>query len=425
MNTPETDRPPVDPILVVDDEKTVLATLQQTLQRCRYETVGTSDPLIALEHLKNRPFSVIISDQMMPEMSGLELLAHARQLQPNATRILITAVVNLGMVIDAINQGDIFRFIVKPWLHEEFIATIQNGVQRYELICQNTLLEAASQTLNGRLVELNRSLEEQSRLTATQNGRLSELNAALDTSLASSLDLCVHTLQSFYPSLGSQARRACQLCRDIAIVLDLGPEDQRALESGALLHDIGLVGIPRRVIRRWQEEPHLLEPTERGLIERHPVLSQELAAHGCNLEIVGKIIRAHHENFDGSGYPDRLAGDDIPWLGRLLAVAVTHASSRLTEVESTDQIKAASGQFFDPEAVRIFLQSRVMEPNLRKERKISLADLRPGMIMAQNVYAPNDRLLLPQGQRLDAAFIEKVLSQNRVLPMNQTLVVYG
>jgi len=176
MHSPDDIAHPRDPILVVDDEKIFLSALLQTLQRAGYEAVAHNSPLEALAELQRRKFSVIISDQLMPELSGLELLAKARQIQPFATRILATAVLNLDTVIAAINKGEIFRFIIKPWLHEEFIATLKNAVQRHELICQNARLQEATQTMNAQLVDLNRSLEQQVQLTTRQNSELGQLN---------------------------------------------------------------------------------------------------------------------------------------------------------------------------------------------------------------------------------------------------------
>ena len=105
-STPETN-PAQHRLLVVDDEDIVLVALRETLRRERYDVVATSDATAALEELRKREFSVIISDQCMPAMTGLELLAQAREIQPNATRILITAVLRLDPVIDAINKGEI------------------------------------------------------------------------------------------------------------------------------------------------------------------------------------------------------------------------------------------------------------------------------------------------------------------------------
>ena len=105
-------------ILVVDDEKVVLAALRETLRLEGYEVFAFEDPLEALRLLRATPFSVILTDQQMPVLSGLEFLAQVKELQPNATRILITAVLSLGTVIDAINKGEVYRFIVKPWLRD-------------------------------------------------------------------------------------------------------------------------------------------------------------------------------------------------------------------------------------------------------------------------------------------------------------------
>jgi response regulator RpfG family c-di-GMP phosphodiesterase len=425
MQNPGTTSPPTNPILVVDDEEMVLKTLQQTLRHCHYDTISTSNPLVALEQLKNQAFSVIISDQVMPEMSGLELLARARQIQPYATRILITAVINLDLVAEAINKGEIFRFIVKPWLREEFLATIKNSVQRYELICQNAHLQSATQSMNEQLVELNRSLEQQVQLVADQNRQLAEMNAALERNFVCSMELCVHTMQTFYPLLGNQARRVGHFCKAIAQVLQLGDEDRRVLESSALLYDIGLVGVPRTIIRHWQEDPSSLDPAEKAMIEQHPILGQELAAFGSNLKTVGEIIRAHHEHYDGSGYPDQLVGGKIPWLARLLAVAVAYASSRLVDADANEKIKMDSGAAFDPEAVRVFLRAQVMDVVPRKERQVALTELRPGMVLAEGIYTHNGLLLVPEGQRLNATFIEKVLNHNRIQPIRQSLIVYG
>lgn len=411
-------------LLVVDDEDIVLVALRETLRRERYDVVATSDPNTALAELRKTEFSVIISDQCMPAMTGLELLAQAREIQPNATRILITAVLSLDTVIDAINKGEIYRFIVKPWLREELLVTIKNAVQRNELIRQNDRLQAATQAMNEQLVELNRSLEQQVKLVAQQNLQLADVNQSLERSLLRSLELCLQTMQTFYPTLGHQARRVVQVCRSMAQLLNLSSEDRRILESAAWLHDIGLVGVPRRIIRRWQDDPASLDPAERALIEQHPILGQELSTFSSGLDKVGEVIRAHHERFDGKGYPDELAGEKIPWLARLLAVAVAEASSRLTREDTLEAVKLAAGTAFDPQAVRAFLQALPLAPGPRKERQIALSELRPGMVLAQGIYTSNGMLLVPEGQQLNATFIEKLLNHNRVQPITQSLVVY-
>jgi response regulator RpfG family c-di-GMP phosphodiesterase len=410
--------------MIVDDEEIILAALQETLRRANYQSFTFSDPRAAVAELKQRQFSVIITDQTMPGLSGLELLAEARKVQPYATRILITAVLSLDTVIEAINKGEIFRFIVKPWLREEFLATVQNAVQRYELLCQNARLQDATQSMNGQLVELNRSLEQQFKLVAQQNQQLGQINAALEQNLRRSMELCVHTMQTFYPSLGNQARRVADICKSIAQILKLSPEDRHVLESSALLHDIGLVGVPRHIIRKWHEEHEPLSPAEKALIEQHPILGQELAAFSSELDKVGEVIRAHHECYDGSGYPDQLAGEKIPWLARVLAVVVAYSSTPLSGSDAVEKIKLGAGSQFDPEAVRVFLRALAEAPASRKEREVMLGDLRPGMILARGIYTASGLLLVPEGQQLNTTYIEKLLNHNRVQPIAQSLLVY-
>jgi HD-GYP domain-containing protein (c-di-GMP phosphodiesterase class II) len=231
-------------------------------------------------------------------------------------------------------------------------------------------------------------------------------------------------MQTFYPSLGNQARRVTELSRAISQMAKLPPDEQRVLESAALLHDIGLVGVPRQIIRRWQEDPDSLGEPERALIQQHPILGQELAAFVSHLDKVGQTIRGHHERFDGHGYPDQLVGENIPWLARLLAVPVAFASCRLTDSEAVERIKTGASTAFDPEALRIFLRAQAVASVPRRERQVSLGELRPGMVLSRGIYTPSGLLLVPEGQRLNATYIEKVLNYNRVQTLVQTLTVY-
>ena len=412
-------------ILVVDDEEIVVSTLRETLRRQNYDVVATTDPTAALAELRTGSFAVIIADQRMPLISGLELLDQARQIQPHATRILMAGVVSLDTVIDAINKGEIYRFIVKPWLREELLVTIKNAVQRHELVQQNLHLQTATQTMNEQLVELNQSLEEQVKLVARQNQQLARMNQTLEQNLLRSMELSLHAAQTFYPTLGDQGRRVAQLCRAMAQVARISPARNAArLESAALLHDIGLVGAPRSLIRRWQENPQALNRAERALIEQHPVLGQELSAFGNGLEQVGVLIRVHHERMDGTGYPDKLPGDKIPWLGRLLAVAVAFAASKLVRDDAVEEIKLQANTAFDPDAVRVFLRALPLAHAPRREKQVPLSELRPGMVLARGIYTPNGLLLAPEGQQLNPTYIEKLLNHDRIQPINQSLVVY-
>jgi response regulator RpfG family c-di-GMP phosphodiesterase len=411
-------------LLIVDDEQLVLAGLREALTREGYHVTTATNPFAALEEFKKQIFSVIISDNHMPGVSGLEFLAQAKEIQPNASRILITAVLSLDTVIDAINKGEIYRFIVKPWLREELLATVKNAVQRYELIDNNTVLQSKAVVMNRELSEANRSLELQLARVAEQNESLGHLNQALAENLQYSVRLGLHVLQTFYPALGNHARRVHQICVSLAETLHLPAEQRQVLEFSAWLHDIGLVGIHRDLIRRWELEPETLSPDELKVVQSHPILGQDLIKFVHHLEDVGTIIRSHHERFDGGGFPDRLRGEEIPWLSRLLAVAVAYTESNFDPQNAVEFIKQGSGNAFDPEAVRAFLRALPKASVSAKERAVLISELEPGMILAKGIYTPNGLLLVPEGQPLNEGSIGKIVSHNKTTPIVQSLLVY-
>lgn len=412
-------------LLIVDDEPIVLAGLRETLRREGYDVVTAANPFIALDELRKGRFATIIADHQMPGVTGLEFLAQAKDIQPTATRILITAVLSLDTVIDAINQGEIYRFIVKPWLREELLVTVKNAVQRFEMIHDNTDLQSKAVVMNRELAQANTQLQQQIDRVAEQNDSLVQLNKALADNLQHSIELGLHVIETFLPTLGNQARRVHQVCGALAETLHLPAEQRQVLDFSALLHDIGLVGIHRDLIRRWETDPDSLKDDELTLIQSHPVLGQDLVKFGHHLEEVGVIIRAHHERFDGRGFPDGLKGGDIPWLARLLAVAVGFAESNFDPAIAVEAIKQGNGSAYDPEAVRAFLRAIPHAAVARKEREVLVSELEPGMVLAQGIYTPNGLLLIPEGQPLNEGAIGKIVSHNRTNPITQSLLVYG
>jgi response regulator RpfG family c-di-GMP phosphodiesterase len=415
--------PEASTILVVDDEPIVLAALQQTLERERFHVVACASPIKALALLAERDFAVIISDQRMPEMLGLDFLIASRPLRPNASRILITAVLSLPTIVDAINKGEIFRFVAKPWLREELIATVRNAVQRHELVTHNVVLQAETQRLNGELTEANAALARQVQDLEEQRQRLDHANRDLAANYEHSLELCRRILTTYDPILGGQAKALVEFAGHMA-GHDIFDDAQRhALRTAAWLCDLGLIGVPRDMLRAFRSKTEQLTERERAMLHNHPIYSQTIAALVDDGSGVGEVIRAHHERFDGRGFPDGLAGDAIPWPARCLAVAVGFVESGLPKSAAMDAILAESGKAYDPEAVRLFLKVTNLAQLPRQVREITLHELEPGMVLASGIYSPHGLLLIGEGQALSPATIAKIRSHNQVTPISQRLLV--
>ncbi|MBI3876444.1 MAG: response regulator [Verrucomicrobia bacterium] len=407
-------------ILAVDDEATVLAGLQETLTQAGHTVVTASSPAEALDKLRAERFAVVLSDfQMGGCMNGLEFLAKARELQPDAARILLTAVLNFATVFEHIQSGLLYRFMVKPWLREELLTNIHNALERFEFLQKLKGVETAASVAG-----LERALEEQRAASAAQNAKLGELNDALQQNLQHSVELCVKTMQTFYPSLGVRARRAFEVCKAMAATLKLSGNQRQVLEISAWLHDIGLMGISRSLIRRWEQQPASLDENEFRLVRSHPVIGAELVHFGSHLQDVRAVIRAHHERLDGTGYPDEIKGEQIPWLARLLAVAIAFADSTHDALTTIEAIRMGAGTKFDPEAVRVLVRAMPQAGVTRNVREVLLSELRPGMVLAKGVYTANGLLIMPDGQKLTNPFIGILHNHNAVNPISQSLLVY-
>lgn len=397
--------------------------LKHSLEREGFHVVSTTNPLKALAILHDRDFAVIISDQRMPEMAGLDFLVESRKLRPHCSRILMTAVLDLPVIVDAINRGEIFRFVAKPWLREELVATVRNAVQRHDLIVRNESLQLDTGRLNTQLREANAALEAQVRAIGEEKGRVDAANRELAARFESSLELCRRILMTYDPILGSQSKALVEFAGLMADTEHFTENERHALRSAARLCDLGLIGMPREMVRALRGGADKLSERERAQLQSHPVYSQTLAALVDPRPEVGDVIRAHHERFDGLGYPDGLSGKSIPWAARCLAVAVGFVESGLPKAAAIQAILARSGRDYDPEAVRLFIKVSHLVQLPKQVREITLAELAPGMVLASGIFSPHGLLLVSEGQPLNDATIAKIQSHNNATPISQRLLV--
>jgi response regulator RpfG family c-di-GMP phosphodiesterase len=425
MTPPSANPVTTSSLLIVDDEPIVLGALKETLEREKYHVVATTSALKALEILRDREFAVIISDQRMPEMMGLDFLIESKKLRPLSSRILITAVLSLPTIVDAINKGEIFRFVAKPWLREELTATVKNAINRYELIVKNEQLTGETRRLNEQLTAANAVLAEQVKTLENQKRDLDKANRELATSYEHSLDLCFRILATYDPMLSGQAKALVEIARKMADTEHFNDDEKHVLRASAWLSDLGLIGVPRELMRSFRAHPDRLSERDLNTLHSHPIYSQTLASHVDSRPAVGETIRAHHERWDGKGYPDGLSGLTIPWTARCLAVAVWFVECGLPKDQAIESVVAESGRALDPEAVRLFLKVTHLLHLPRQVKEILLDELQPGMILANGLYSPHGLLLVGEGQTLNSAMITKIRNHNLIDPISQRLLVYS
>ena len=422
MLTPPTDH---SAILIVDDDRDVLSALSETLAAEGYSIVCCANALEAVQMLKNRPFAAVLADQNMPDLTGLQLLAQVRDLQPDCSRLLITGLLAVDTLIEAINQGEIYRFIAKPWERGEIVATLHNAVNRCFLLRENRRLHEQAVQLNETLEQSNSELKSNLSLLEEQKLHLDRAHDALRQNFEHSLGLCFRLISTFYPLLGRQAQAVVEICRAMAATDYFTDAERHVLMTSAWIYDIGLVALDRPLLHKLFTRPESCSPEEHALMRHHPIIGQTLAAFVDQLQAVGATIRAHHERFDGAGYPDGHAGENIPWTARCLAVAVAFVQTGLPKAQACEFLRAQSGLGFDPEAVRLFFRATRLSDLPRNVKEVLMAELKGGMELARGIVTPSGLLLVPEGQVLTDLAVLKLQNHSMLRLVTERLLVYG
>ncbi|MFM8363723.1 MAG: HD domain-containing phosphohydrolase, partial [Verrucomicrobiota bacterium] len=387
-------------------------------------SVTTTSAEEALHYALDRQFAVVIADHNMPDMMGADLLHRFAQIQPSASRILITGIKSLDVVTAAVNSGEIFRFVTKPWISAEMMATLHNAVQRFELIESNRRLERTTLDLNQKLSDANSKLERQLKELEAGKREIDISHDALKTNFSRSLELCQRILSTFNPLLGEQAKAAVKICETMAGTHYFDAEQKHVLEVSARLYDIGLTNIPPGFMMSVQNDLADTPPELKTVFQNHTIHGQTLASFVDLLKPVGDTIRAHHERFDGSGFPDGLAGEMIPWTARCLAVVVYYVTCGLPHEQAVDRILEQSGTAFDPDATRLFLRCAQATPLPRLVREVMVDELDVGMQLASGIYSPTGVLLVAEGYHLDENTIKKIRNYNSSASLQRQLLVY-
>jgi response regulator RpfG family c-di-GMP phosphodiesterase len=215
-----------------------------------------------------------------------------------------------------------------------------------------------------------------------------------------------------------------EICRAMAATEYFTETERHVLMTSAWIYDIGLVALDRALLHKLFTRPEACTPEEHALLRYHPVIGQTLAAFVDQLQEVGTTIRAHHERFDGSGYPDGHAGESIPWTARCLAVAVAFVQSGMPKEQASEYLQEESGKGFDPEAVRLFFRTSRLSDLPRNVTEVLLSDLKPGMQLARGIVTPSGMLLIPEGQLLSEVSVLKLANHSRLNLVTERLMIY-
>ena len=376
-------------VLFVDDDLNILASFKRRLSR-RFDIATVPGGEQGLEVLeKEGPVAVVISDQRMPGMDGIQFLGEVKKRAPDTVRMMLTGNTDLTTAIKAVNEGSIFRFFTKPCPPEEMASAIEAGLKQYNLI------------------RAERDLLEQT--------------------LAGSIKVLIDVLSLIHPEAFQKTWLLRDWVRRVAGRLDLAKVWE--LDIAAMLSPIGLITIAPEIHGKVRDGNELSE-VDREIYERAPEAARNLLSNIPRMKNLSEMIYYQGKGFDGSGFPDDwVAGKDIPLGGRLLKVLIDLAALGDRPDRATFAELETRAPLYDPEILQA-VRDCLLDGNAPRDDaatqevvKVSAARLKAGARLVSNIETEDGWLVLAAGNEISQAQIERLSNLRKHRKLKEPLLV--
>ena len=325
-------------ILAVDDENGIIDSLSIFLKRSGYSFKGETDPVKAIELIKREHFDILLLDFIMTPLHGDQVVEEIRKFNKDLYIILLTGHKDLAPPLETIRRLDIQSYCEKSDKFDQLLLLIESGVKSVE-----------------QMKEIKKV-----------NGELSDTYQKLEQAYLESIQTLRSTVEAKDAYTRGHSDRVSEYSVLIGERLGLPEEDIRRLKIGGLFHDIGKIGVPDSILQKGEK----LTSAEYSQIKNHPTIGAQILSTASIFQDIIPIVKHHHEKYDGTGYPSRLKGEQIPYLARIAAVADAFdaMNSRRVYRESLPndvvikEIENNRGTQFDPEIANVFLKILREEP---------------------------------------------------------------
>ena len=318
-------------IIAVDDEAGILDSLNVFLTKSGYSFVGITDPLEAIERVRNEHFDLMLLDFIMTPIHGNQVVEEIRKFNSELYILLLTGHKDLAPPLETIRRLDIQGYCEKSDKFDQLLLLIESGIK------------AISQMQE--IKEINQ------KLTATY--------AELEKAYLESIETLRYTVEAKDTYTRGHSDRVSEYSHLIGKHLNLPEDDLKKLKLGGLFHDVGKIGVPDSILLKTEK----LTDDEYSEIKNHPAIGSHILSNATMFKEIIPIVKHHHERFDGHGYPSKLVGEDIPYLARIAAVADTFdamtSKRAYRDPLPLDIVKSEfeknKGTQFDPQIADVFL----------------------------------------------------------------------
>lgn len=418
---------PTATVLCIDDEPSILSALRRLFRARGLQVKVAESGQAGLALLESEAFDLVISDMRMPEMDGVVFLEQVRQRWPDTMRLLLTGYADITSIMGAINRGEIYRYIAKPWDDNDIILIVRGALQQRAMAIEQRRLQALVQQQNEELKAFNASLElmveERTSELKQANASLHTANERLKNNFITSIKVFTSLIELRDSKLAGHSRRVADLARRIAQRMALNSRLVQETFVAGLLHEIGKVGFDDLLM----DTPIVMMNTRQlESYRKHPTRAAQMLMPLEELKGAADMIGSHLERFDGAGYPQQLVGEHIPVGARILGVVCDYdslqtgllAQRQLPAPEALAAIVRGSGRRYDPAVVQVLvaLLGEATAPagasptDKPIEVTLGVNELKAGMVLSRDFITPSGLLMLTAGHLFDDAVIRKIVS---------------
>ncbi|MCJ8329995.1 MAG: response regulator [Lentisphaeria bacterium] len=414
-------------ILILDDDENVLHSFARLFRKSKLKFEYSDDPLVAKEFLHQKTFAVVIADYNMAGMNGIRFLNEVELYSPSSIRVLLTGHTDSSIAIDAINKGQVYRFISKPWIADELSTTIDQCVQEFELRQKVTELHDLSVLQNNELRDLNKNLD----IKVKERSReLHKANDGLKESLLGMIGVISELTENHCHALSHHPRRVANLAKSIAEKYGLSSLQIWKAEMTALVHDVGKVTLPPNLVKKPR---HLLKDSEEESLQGHILAGEHTMRMIPYLKDIAVLMRHQEENYSGGGFPDGLKYEEIPIVSRILKISNAYDEWRngvwgavqFSHENVMDILTKITPDVYDPDLLGIlgdiFKNDSKVEGDLIE---IRVQGLSPGMICAKDIHTLKGILLLPGDTCIQAEHIKRIQAYQKTDPVIEAISIY-
>lgn len=350
-------------ILIIDDDSDVCDLVRSVLEQQGYECEVAENADQAWNHLEAHDFELTLCDVTIPGTSGLELVKRLLKDYPNTAAVMITGCDDPALAEVALNFGA-YGYVTKPFKPNELIINVANALRRRALEIENRHHRQQLETLvHDRTLALRNAIFQ-----------LEQVEGALRTSREDTIQRLSRAAEWRDDETASHINRMSKYCHLMAQLAGLNGERVNGIQIASPMHDIGKLGTPDHILLK----PGRLNRDEFEIMQRHAEIGYRILSGSSSplLALAASIAWTHHEKFDGSGYPKRLEGSDIPIEGRITAIADVFDALTTRRVykeafpieKSLRIMKNGRGTHFDPDLLDLFMANaddfiRIREQN--------------------------------------------------------------